>query len=55
VPTLFETLSEGEATRIVLFGEHAWQVRMAGEGWLKSIHDPRPGGMPIDASTQVTA
>lgn len=49
VPTLFEAFIEGEAVRIVLVGEHAWQVRMAGEGWLKSIHDPRARFMPIDS------
>jgi hypothetical protein len=48
VPTLFEEFIEGEAIRIVLVGDHAWQVRMAGEGWLKSIHDPRAAFMPID-------
>lgn len=37
-PTLFEQFHEGEAVRIILVGEHAWQVRMAGDGWLKSIH-----------------
>jgi hypothetical protein len=47
-PTLFEEFVEGEAVRVVLVGEHAWQVRMAGEGWLKSIHDPRAAFMPID-------
>jgi hypothetical protein len=48
VPTLFEQFVEGEAVRIVLVGDHAWQVRMAGEGWLKSIHDPSAAFMPID-------
>jgi hypothetical protein len=48
VPTLFEGFVEGEAVRIVLVGDHAWQVRMAGEGWLKSIHSPEAAFMPID-------
>ena len=48
MPTLFEEFIEGEAVRIVLVGEHAWQVRMAGEGWLKSIHDSGADFMPID-------
>jgi hypothetical protein len=48
VPTLFEEFVDGEAVRIVLVGDHAWQVRMAGGGWLKSIHDPGAGFMPID-------
>jgi hypothetical protein len=48
VPTLIEPFVEGEAVRIVLVGERAWQIRMAGDGWLKSIHDPRSAYMPID-------
>jgi hypothetical protein len=48
VPTLFEEYVDGEAVRIVLVGERAWQVRMAGEGWLKSIHDPGAAFMAID-------
>jgi glutathione synthase/RimK-type ligase-like ATP-grasp enzyme len=48
VPTLFEEYVDGEAVRIVLVGDHARQVRMAGEGWLKSIHDPGAAFMPID-------
>ncbi|WP_435021496.1 hypothetical protein TA3x_002405 [Tundrisphaera sp. TA3] len=48
VPTLFEEFVEGEAVRIVLIGEHAWQVGMAGDGWLKSIHDPGAAFMAID-------
>ncbi|AGA28554.1 hypothetical protein Sinac_4358 [Singulisphaera acidiphila DSM 18658] len=47
-PTLFEEYVEGEAVRIVLVGERAWQVRMAGDGWLKSIHHQNTAFMPID-------
>jgi hypothetical protein len=47
-PTLFEDYIEGEAVRIVLVGERAWQVRMAGDGWLKSIHHRDADFMPID-------
>jgi hypothetical protein len=47
-PTLFEEYLEGEAVRIVLVGERAWQVRMAGDGWLKSIHHPNAALMAID-------
>jgi hypothetical protein len=32
----------------VLIGERSWQVRMAGDGWLKSIHHPDAAFMPID-------
>ncbi|MDI3291424.1 hypothetical protein [Polyangium sp. 15x6] len=38
VPTLIEPFVRGEATRIHVLGERAWQIRMAGETWLKSIH-----------------
>ena len=48
VPTLFEEFVGGEAVRIVLVGEHVWQVRMVGDGWLKSIHHPEAALMPID-------
>jgi hypothetical protein len=47
-PTLFEDYIEGEAVRIVLVGERAWQVRMTGDGWLKSIHHQDAAFMPID-------
>jgi hypothetical protein len=48
VPTLFEEFIEGEAVRIVLVGERAWQVRMTGDGWLKSIHHRDARFMEID-------
>jgi hypothetical protein len=47
-PILFEEYLEGEAVRIVLVGKRAWQVRMAGDGWLKSIHHRDADFMPID-------
>ena len=48
VPTLFESFVEGDAVRILLVGERAWQVRMGGEGWLKSIHSAQAEFMSID-------
>jgi hypothetical protein len=48
LPTLFEEYVEGQAVRIVVIGEHAWQARMAGDGWLKSIHHPEAAFMAID-------
>lgn len=47
-PTLFEEYVEGDAVRLVLVGDRAWQVRMAGDGWLKSIHHRDAAFMPID-------
>lgn len=40
VPTLFEPFVPGEAVRVQLVGERAWQIRMGGDGWKKSIHGP---------------
>jgi hypothetical protein len=48
-PTLIEEYLEGEAVRIVVIGERAWQVGMACDGWLKSIHHPEARLMPVDA------
>jgi glutathione synthase/RimK-type ligase-like ATP-grasp enzyme len=39
---------EGEAVRIVLVGERAWQGRVAGDVWLKSIPHRDADFMPID-------
>ena len=39
-PTLFERFVEGEAVRVQLIGDRAWQVRLGGDGWKKSIHGP---------------
>jgi len=48
VPTLFEDYLDGEAVRVVLVGDRAWQVRMTGDGWLKSIHHRDAAFMPVD-------
>lgn len=37
-PTLFEPFVEGDAVRVVILGGRVWQIRMAGPGWLKSVH-----------------
>lgn len=47
--TVFEPFIHGEAVRIMLVGEKAWQIRLTGEGWLKSIHHDDSGQMEIDA------
>ncbi len=39
-PSVVEPFLPGEAVRVVLIGPHAWQVSLAGEDWLKSIHHP---------------
>lgn len=47
-PTILEPFIEGEAVRIALVGAQAWQIRLAGDSWLKSIHHPAAAFMPID-------
>lgn len=47
-PTLFEEFVEGHAVRVMLVGERAWQIRMEGDDWLKSIHHPEASFMPVD-------
>ncbi len=39
-PTLIEPFVVGQAMRVHVLGERAWQIRMAGSSWLESIHDP---------------
>lgn len=47
-PAVIEPFIPGEAVRIALVGERAWQIRLAGDSWLKSIHHPSAAFMPID-------
>ena len=47
-PTIVEPFITGEAVRIALVGAHAWQIRLTGDGWLKSIHHPDAAFMAID-------
>jgi hypothetical protein len=47
-PTIVEPFIPGEAVRIALVGAHAWQIRLAGDGWLKSIHHRDAAFMPVD-------
>lgn len=45
---LYEPFITGEAVRIVLVGEQAWQIRLTGDDWLKSIHHQNAAEMSID-------
>lgn len=36
---LVEPFLPGEAVRVCLIGDRAWQLRLGGEGWKKSIHE----------------
>ena len=47
--TTFEPFFKGEAVRIMLMGDKAWQIHLTGDDWLKSIHHHQAGDMPIDA------
>jgi hypothetical protein len=49
VPTLIEPLIEGEAVRVHLMGDRHWQIRLAGDGWKKSLHGEGAGFMPVDS------
>jgi hypothetical protein len=46
-PTLFEPFISGEAVRVVIVGEPR-QIRLTGEGWLKSVHGTGAAFMPAD-------
>lgn len=47
--SVIEDFIVGNAVRIVLIGDKAWQVQLTGEGWKKSIHPDDAAFMPIDA------
>lgn len=47
-PTVVEPFIIGDAVRIMIVGAAAWQIRLTGDGWLKSIHHPAAAMMPID-------
>jgi hypothetical protein len=46
--TLVEPFLAGNAVRVVLLGERVWQIRMAGKGWLKSVHGEGASFMDTD-------
>jgi hypothetical protein len=47
-PCVVEEFVRGQAVRVVFVGERSWQIRLAGEGWKKSIHPDDAAYMPID-------
>lgn len=47
-PTLFEPFIIGEAVRVMVLGDQAWQIQLAGDDWLRSIHHQDALLMPID-------
>lgn len=39
-PAIVERYLSGDAVRVLVLGDHAWQIKLAGDDWLKSIHHP---------------
>lgn len=46
---VIEPFLPGQAVRVVLIGERYWQIRLGGDGWLKSIHSTEAAFMETDA------
>jgi hypothetical protein len=46
--SIIEPFLPGRAVRIVMIGEQAWQISLAGDTWLKSIHHDDAAFMDID-------
>jgi hypothetical protein len=42
-PSIIEDFLPGKAVRIVMIGEHYWQIQLEGDDWLKSIHHTDAG------------
>lgn len=45
---VIEHFLEGDAVRVVIIGDKAWQIKLEGDDWLKSIHHDTAHFMPID-------
>lgn len=46
--SVIETFITGDAVRIMLIGDKAWQIKLTGDDWLKSIHNDGAGQMKIN-------
>lgn len=46
---IIEPYLAGQAVRVVMIGEQAWQIKLEGDDWLKSIHHPQADFMDVDA------
>jgi len=46
---IVEPFLDGTAVRVVVIGDRAWQIQLAGDTWLKSIHHDTAHLMPPDA------
>jgi hypothetical protein len=45
---IIEPFLDGEAVRVVIIGDKAWQIKLEGDNWLKSIHHGSADFMPLD-------
>ena len=45
---IVEPFIEGTAVRVVMIGDQAWQIKLEGDSWLKSIHHNSADFMPVD-------
>ncbi|NNJ27175.1 hypothetical protein [Alienimonas chondri] len=45
---VIEPFLNGEAVRVLQLGERVWQIRLAGDDWLKSVHHAAAEFMPVD-------
>ena len=46
--SVIEDFITGEAVRIMLIGDKSWQIKLAGDTWLKSIHHENSSKMDVD-------
>lgn len=47
-PSIIEEFVTGQAVRVVLIGKKAWQIKLEGDDWLKSIHHDTADFIPLD-------
>jgi hypothetical protein len=46
---IVEPFLNGQAVRVVMIAERAWQIKLEGDSWLKSIHHADADFMEVDA------
>lgn len=47
-PCIIEPFLIGNSVRVVLIGDQAWQIELAGDDWLKSIHHAQARFVDVD-------
>lgn len=45
---IIEPFLKGESVRVIIIGQQAWQIKLEGKDWLKSIHPDEAAFMPLD-------